>query len=156
MGSLPNLNDLRQEKSQRRATAERERDAARERAQQLEHMQRNQLPTLLQVKHKDPPRKIYENLFDYRHRPSPFLLSHTFPFSFPHQRHFSAESWIKWLVWDSFLECKQYKSSPHECEKIPRNYDNNCNLVCGCGSVLVEVRNSRNIAIIIVGVVTNF
>lgn len=104
MGSLPNLNDLRQEKSQRRATAERERDAARERAQQLEHMQRNQLPTLLQVKHKDPSRKIYENLFDYRHRPSPFLLSHTFPFSFPHQRHFSAESWIKWLVWDSFLE----------------------------------------------------
>lgn len=55
MGSLPNLNDLRQEKSQRRATAERERDAARERAQQLENIRRDQLPTLLQVKHKVHP-----------------------------------------------------------------------------------------------------
>lgn len=63
MGSLPNLNDLRQEKSQRRATAERERDAARERAHQLEHMRRDQLPTILQVKHTKFLRKIYEHIF---------------------------------------------------------------------------------------------
>lgn len=49
MGSLPNLNELRQEKRQRRATAERERDAVRERAQQLEYIRRDQLPTLFQV-----------------------------------------------------------------------------------------------------------
>lgn len=55
MGSLPNLNELCREKIQRRATAER--DAARERAQQLEFISRDlknnrikdQLPTLFQV-----------------------------------------------------------------------------------------------------------
>lgn len=58
MGSLPNLNELCQEKIQRRSTAERERDAARERAQQLEFISRDyknnrtkdQLPTLFQVR----------------------------------------------------------------------------------------------------------
>lgn len=58
MGSLPNLNELREEKCQRRATAERERDAARERAQQLEHIRRDQLPTLLQVKQSQSLSKI--------------------------------------------------------------------------------------------------
>lgn len=58
MGSLPNLNELCKEKSQRRTTTERERDAVRERAQQLEFISRDyknnrlkdQLPTLFQVK----------------------------------------------------------------------------------------------------------
>lgn len=58
MGSLPNLNELYQERTERRATAERERDAVRERAQQLEFIRRDyknnrlkdQLPTLFQVK----------------------------------------------------------------------------------------------------------
>lgn len=58
MGSLPNLNELCEEKTQRRATAERERDAVLERAQQLEFISRDyknnrlkdQLPTLFQVK----------------------------------------------------------------------------------------------------------
>lgn len=59
MGSLPNLNDLRQEKSQRRATAERERDAARERAQQLEYIRRDPLPTVvLQVTAQKVNRKF--------------------------------------------------------------------------------------------------
>lgn len=57
MGSLPNLNELCQEKTQRRLTVERERDAARERAQQLGFISRDykinrtkdQLPTLFQV-----------------------------------------------------------------------------------------------------------
>lgn len=55
MGSLPNLNELCRETIQRRATAER--DAARERAQQLEFISRDltnnrikdQLPTSFQV-----------------------------------------------------------------------------------------------------------
>lgn len=58
MGSLPNLNELCQENSQRRSTAEKERDAVRERAQQLEFISRDyknnrskdQPPTLFQVK----------------------------------------------------------------------------------------------------------
>lgn len=60
MGSLPNLNELCEEKTERRrATAERERDAVRERAQQLEFIRfrdyksdrfKDKLPTLLQVK----------------------------------------------------------------------------------------------------------
>lgn len=58
MGSLPNLNELYQERTERRATADRERDAVRERAQQLEFIRRDnknnrlkdQLPTLFQVK----------------------------------------------------------------------------------------------------------
>lgn len=50
MGSLPNLTELRQEKRQCRAAAERERDVARENAQQLEQIQRDRLPTLIQVK----------------------------------------------------------------------------------------------------------
>lgn len=57
MGSLPNLNELCQEQTQRRLTIERERDAARERAQHLEFISRDyknnrtkdQLPTLFQV-----------------------------------------------------------------------------------------------------------
>lgn len=52
MGSLPNLNELCEEKTERRATAERERDAARERARQLEFIHnrpKDQLPTLFQV-----------------------------------------------------------------------------------------------------------
>lgn len=58
MGSLPNLNELCQEKTQRRLTVERERDAARERAHQLGFISRDyknnnrtkdQLPTLFQV-----------------------------------------------------------------------------------------------------------
>lgn len=54
MGSLPNLSELRQEKRQRRATAEqeRERDTVRERNQQLEYIRRDQLPTVAQVKRK--------------------------------------------------------------------------------------------------------
>lgn len=63
MGSLPNLNELCQEKSQRRTTTERERDAVRERAQQLEFISRDyknnrlkdQLPTLFQVKQSSSP-----------------------------------------------------------------------------------------------------
>lgn len=59
MGSLPNLNELCQQKVHRRATAERERDAARERAQQLEFISRDyksnrlkdKLATLVQVKY---------------------------------------------------------------------------------------------------------
>lgn len=57
MGSLPNLNELCQEKTQRRLAVERERDSARERAQQLGFINRDyknnrtkdQLPTLFQV-----------------------------------------------------------------------------------------------------------
>lgn len=48
MGSLPNLNEICEEKRQRRTIAER--DAVRERAQQLENIRRDQLPTLFQVK----------------------------------------------------------------------------------------------------------
>lgn len=69
MGSLPNLNELRHEKHQRRATAERERDAVRERAQQLEYMRRDQLPsTLLQVKEKKKTiTKFIEKFYENRH-----------------------------------------------------------------------------------------
>lgn len=57
MGSLPNLNELCQEKTQRRSTVEREHDAAHERAQQLGFISRDyknnrtedQIPTLFQV-----------------------------------------------------------------------------------------------------------
>lgn len=59
MGSLPNLNELCEEKTQRRATTDRERDAVRERAQQLEcvysrdyknnRFKDKLLPTLFQV-----------------------------------------------------------------------------------------------------------
>ena len=60
MGSLPNLNELCQEKTERRATAERDAERVRERAQQLEFISRDyknnrlkdKLPTLFQVKHK--------------------------------------------------------------------------------------------------------
>lgn len=56
MGSLPNLTELCHEKAQRRA--EKERDAVRERAQQLEFISRDyknsrikdKLPALFQVK----------------------------------------------------------------------------------------------------------
>lgn len=61
MGSLPNLNELCQEKTQRRATAERDAERVRERAQQLEFISRDyknnrlkdKLPTLFQVKKKN-------------------------------------------------------------------------------------------------------
>lgn len=61
MGSLPNLNELCQEKTQRRATAERDAERVRERAQQLEFISRDyknnrlkdKLPTLFQVKQKN-------------------------------------------------------------------------------------------------------
>lgn len=61
MGSLPNLNELCEEKTQRRGTVERERDAVRERAQQLEFISRDykhnrlkdKLPTLFQVKQSE-------------------------------------------------------------------------------------------------------
>lgn len=59
MGSLPNLNELRQEKRQRRATAERERDAVRERAQQLEYIRRDLLP-LFQVNQSQNLSKILQ------------------------------------------------------------------------------------------------
>lgn len=60
MGSLPNLNELRQEKRQRRATAERERDAVRERAQQLEYIRRDQMPTLFQVNQSQSSSEILQ------------------------------------------------------------------------------------------------
>ena len=52
MGSLPNLNELCEEKRQRTIAEREQRDAVRERAQQLEHIRRDQLPTLFQVKQK--------------------------------------------------------------------------------------------------------
>lgn len=48
MGSLPNLSELRQQKHQRNATVEREREI-RENVQQLEYTRRERLPTLFQV-----------------------------------------------------------------------------------------------------------
>ena len=61
MGSLPNLNELCQEKTERRATAERDAERVRERAQQLEFISRDyknnrlkdKLPTLFQVEQKN-------------------------------------------------------------------------------------------------------